>query len=126
MLVSPLQMALAISALSPQGDIPAPRIAMAVNTPLENWVILPGAKSGDNPGLTSRTTTVQTLQMDKLPAWQVTAAAQSDKGKITWFLAGTSAEWQGTPLSLAIVLEEDDPVTAKKIGDEILQTMLMP
>ncbi len=126
MKVSPLQMALAISALSPKGDIPIPRIAMAVNTPMENWVVLPGSKSVENPGLNTRNNTIQTLQIDNLPAWQVTATAQSDNGKISWFLAGTNAEWQGTPLSLVIVLEKDDPETIKNIGDEILQSMLMP
>jgi cell division protein FtsW (lipid II flippase) len=126
MMVSPLQMALAISALSTNGAIPTPRIAMAVNTPLENWVVMPGAQPAENLRLGSRTSTIQTLQMENLPAWQVTATAQSVNGKITWFLAGTSPEWQGSPLSLALVLEKDDPATAKKIGDEILQTMLMP
>ena len=126
MKVSPLQMALAISALSPGGDIPSPRIAMAVNTSTENWIVLPGAQVVENPALSARKTTIQTLQIENIPAWQVTATAQSDSGKISWFLAGTNSEWQGTPLSLVLVLEKDDPAAATKIGDEILQSMLMP
>ncbi len=126
MKVSPLQMALAASALSPAGIIPAPRIAMAVNTPTESWVILPGDQTTENPRLESRANAIKMLQMENLPAWQVTATAQGDNGKISWFLAGTNADWQGIPLSLAIVLEQDDPETAKLIGDEILQSMLLP
>src|SRR5215216_2059292 len=39
--VTPLQVALASAALSNDGMIPAPRIATAVNTPNDGWVILP-------------------------------------------------------------------------------------
>ena len=38
--VSPLQMALASAALSNAGIVPAPRIALAVNTPNDGWVVL--------------------------------------------------------------------------------------
>src|SRR5262245_19806796 len=38
--VSPLQVALASAALSNHGIIPAPRIATAVNTPNDGWVVL--------------------------------------------------------------------------------------
>ena len=39
--ISPLQVALAAAALSNHGMIPAPRIATAVNTPNDGWVVLP-------------------------------------------------------------------------------------
>ena len=39
--VSPLQMALAAAAVSNGGTRPAPRIALAVDTPTQGWVILP-------------------------------------------------------------------------------------
>ena len=39
--VSPLQMAIAASALSNKGVRPVPRIALAVETPQQGWVILP-------------------------------------------------------------------------------------
>ena len=39
--VTPLQMALASAALSNHGIIPAPRIALAVNTPGKGWISLP-------------------------------------------------------------------------------------
>ena len=126
MKVSPLQMAMAISALSPIGNIPSPRIAMAVDTPLEDWVVIPGAQSVGKPNLGSRSNTTKTLQISNLPAWEVTATAQSDNGKISWYLAGTTSDWRGTPLSLAIVLEKDDPVAVQKIGSEILNSMVLP
>src|SRR6185436_15078611 len=41
--ISPLQAALAAAAFSSEGRVPAPRIAMAVNTPQSGWVVLPAA-----------------------------------------------------------------------------------
>jgi len=126
MSVSPLQMALAAAALSTDGKIPAPRIAMAVDTPMQDWVVLPGKNAPAPTPLGGRNNAVQTLQLANLPAWQITATAQSSQSKITWFLAGTNSGWSGTPLALALVLENNDPEGAQTIGETILQSILAP
>lgn len=126
MYVSPLQMALAAAALNPQGGIPTPRIAMAVNTPVQGWVVLPTDPAPLVAELRNRSNVTRLLQLQDLPAWQVTATAQSLNGKISWYIAGTTAEWKGPPLTLALVLEENDPASAQKIGVEILRMIMNP
>jgi cell division protein FtsW (lipid II flippase) len=124
--VSPLQMALAASALNPQGEIPNPRIATAVNTPTQGWVVLPASPITRLPEMRSRAAAAKLLQMDGLPAWSVTATSITNRGKIAWFVAGTTSDWRGAPLALALVLEHNDPNGAAKIGSEILKMILMP
>jgi peptidoglycan glycosyltransferase len=126
MSVSPLQMALAVAALNPAGVIPNPRIASAVNTPTQGWVVLPSIANSPLPELRSRMAAEELLQMSDIPAWNTTATSPTANGKITWFLAGTTADWQGAPLALALVLEDNDPNGAQKIGSEILKLILMP
>ena len=125
-LVSPLQMALAAAALSGDGVHPAPRLALAVKTAQAGWVILPtGAPIGSLP-LTGFSPTVNMLQVPGSPFWQVTGLAQAKDGPVTWYLGGTRQDWQGIPLALALVLEEDNPKAANQIGLELLQETIHP
>jgi hypothetical protein len=39
---------------------------------------------------------------------------------LTWYVGGTQPGWGGTPLALALVLEENDPQAAQDIGRQIL------
>jgi hypothetical protein len=124
--VSPLQMALAAASLSPSGKIPTPRIALAVHTPSQGWVALPSTSPPVVTSLNNRLEAVRLLHIRNLPAWEVTATAQTTNAKTTWFLAGTMDDWKGTPLTLALVLEENDPVSAQKMGTELLKSILLP
>jgi membrane peptidoglycan carboxypeptidase len=122
--VSPLQMALATAALSNNGVRPAVRIAVAVNTPQQGWVILPALDSPVEalPGPFARET-AQTLAGDN-PYWSYTSA--SEETPLTWQLAGTLPDWSGTPLALVVLLEEKNPALASQIGSELLDTALQP
>ncbi len=124
--VSPLQMALAAAALNPQGNIPNPRIASAVNTSSQGWVVFPTRTDQPLPELRSRVNAEKLLSIQGLPAWSVTATSPTEHGKITWFLAGTTPEWKGAPLAFALVLESNDPNGAQKIGYEMMKIILMP
>ncbi len=126
LLVSPLQMALAATTLNPQGKIPAVRIASAADSPLQGWLVLPGPAAPVLPILSSRNDTAKLLQINDLPIWEITATAHTAQGKITWYLGGTISDWKGAPLAIAIVLENDDPNYAQKIGEEMLRMMLVP
>ncbi len=121
-LVSPLQMAMATAALSHDGILPAPRVALAANTPQQGWIILPALS--------------QPRQI--LPASQANLAVQSSTGNslywqysnvdheahLTWFLAGTLPGWKGTPLALTILLEEENPGAANSIAEALLPNTL--
>jgi hypothetical protein len=66
------------------------------------------------------------LQDADAPIWQFTGQAQTDKGPVTWFLAGTNSTWQGIPLAMAVVLEENNPELASSLGDQLIEATLQP
>ncbi len=127
--VSPLQMALAGATLSAGGVRPAPVLATAVNTPQEGWVILPAI---DEPVKViipeAADLTARSMAVGGSPFWQSIAISppNTDNQKATgiWYLAGTLPEVKGTPLTLALLLEEENPKLAIAIGQSVLQAAL--
>lgn len=122
--ISPLQMSLATAALSNNGVQPPARIAAAVNTPQQGWVVLPALELPVEalPAPFARET-AQALA-SKNPYWSFTSATNDPP--LTWHLAGTLPDWSGTPLALVVLLEENNPPTASQIGDELLGIALQP
>ncbi len=123
--VSPLQMALAAAMLSNGGSRPSPRIDSAMDIPGQGWSLLP-LEAPASSVLNQASGAADFLKTEELPAWLTTAAAQTANGKISWFLGGTAPNWQGTPLVVVIVLEEDNPTLANQIGLDMLKFMLQP
>jgi cell division protein FtsW (lipid II flippase) len=129
--VSPLQMSLAASALSNQGERPAPRLATAVNTPQAGWVILP-AKEATKPLFSSEAAEAVTdqLAIAGTPFWLSVARAPNgtEPGApvFTWVTGGTTSAWQGSPMALAVILEEDNPALAYQIGLQLLEAAIKP
>jgi cell division protein FtsW (lipid II flippase) len=123
--ISPLQASLAAALLSHDGIVPAPRIATAVNTPEQGWVVLSAegmpievmqAKAANEAALSF-------IQKGK-SYWSHVGQASADDKIITWLLAGTVPDWKGTPLALVVTLEEDNIFLANSIGNNILDTAL--
>ena len=125
--VSPLQVALASAALSNHGTMPAPRIATAVNTPYDGWVVLPalGTPLEAIPAAVADEA-AQSLIVDGQSYWAYTARAESDESPLTWFIGGTPPNWQASPLVAVILLEEDNEQLAEEIGGELLATAMNP
>lgn len=127
--VSPLQMALAGATLSAGGVRPAPVLVTAVNTPQEGWVILSAL---DEPAKVlspeAANLTARGMAVGNSPFWQSIAISppNTDNQKATgiWHLAGTLPEVKGTPLTLALLLEEENPKLAITIGQSVLQAAL--
>lgn len=124
--VSPLQMGLAIAALSAEGVRPPPRVAIAVNTTQQGWVVLPALEQKTNTfsPISAREIT-QELASDKLPIWEYTSIVPGEK-PVTWELAGTLPDWKGAPLALVILLEESNSDMARQIAHEFLKISLSP
>jgi membrane peptidoglycan carboxypeptidase len=124
--VNPLQLALAAATLSNGGVRPAPRLATAVNSPVAGWITLPTLS--ESVRVFSNETADATalgLQATNLPIWQTIAVVPNGPDEtVTWYIAGTPPNWGGTPLTLVILLESDDPTTAESIGQEIIQTVI--
>lgn len=125
--VSPLQLLLAFAPLSNKGISPAPRIALAVNTPTQGWVILPA--NGDPHNVMEEAKAQQaaeSLHAPDQPFWRFGARSSEKEKSFTWFVAGTLPNWQGTPLTLVVLLEEDNAPLANSIGEALLNDALLP
>ncbi len=124
--VSPLQMSLAVAALTNDGNRPSPLLAAAVNTPHQGWVILPNDPSTPVFPAAVANNLTRMMTTSNLPLWDAVATARTPAGNITWYLAGNLPDWQGTPLALALVLEADAPVLAQQIGLNLLRATIEP
>jgi cell division protein FtsW (lipid II flippase) len=125
--VSPLQVALAAAALSNHGTLPAPRIATAVDTPNEGWVVLPALGTPvEAIGAAAADQTAQSLIVDGESYWAYVGQAKSDEAPVTWFMAGTPPNWQASPLVVVVLLEEDSVRLAQRIGKELLVDAMNP
>ena len=127
--LSPLQMALAAATFSNQGNLPAPRLAMAVNTPTQGWVILPTlGEPVQALSAQSASSTAKSLMVSGQPFWQASGKGVETQGHktITWYLTGTLPGWQGTPLALVIAIEEDNPSFTEYLGQTLMQEALQP
>jgi len=125
--VSPLQMARAAAILSNGGIRPAPRIALAVNTPREGWVVLP-ALDDAYTALSAQAADRTALAFAKPGGsyWEWSATAKSGQAIVTWYVGGTLPSWRGVPLSLALLMESDDLPAAERIGESILGAAMTP
>lgn len=121
--ISPLQMALAASTITNQGQLPGPRIVNGYRSPDGAWVSLP--KLGENQRVFSEDTVSYINSLITPPQaayWFVTATVPTeDEQTITWFVAGTSPAWQGQPLTLVVILEANAPEEATAIGQTLLE-----
>lgn len=125
--ISPLQLALAASALSNHGIRPAPILAVAVNSPIEGWIILPALSEAVNVFSSDRAAEVtEGLIMKGLPIWQWNILVSKDDQVYSWSLGGTLSSEQSTPLAVVVLLEIGDPDLAGAIGKALLETSLNP
>lgn len=130
--VSPLQMAIAAATLSNGGLRPAPRLVVSVNTPQAGWVMLPVDPQPDQvfTSLAANNLTKALAGGDQ-SIWQVMAAGDKGVGYsweasqgYAWYVGGTLPEWQGVPLAIAVILEENDPVRVQEMGQSLLQAAM--
>ena len=124
--VSPLQVARAAATLSAGGAMPDPQLAAALNLPESGWTVFPPANGGKQVFSKLNTEGIAGLLADDaLPIWQVVARASNQADRvITWYLAGTLPSWSGVPFTLVIILEEDLPTEALRIGREMMEAAL--
>jgi len=131
LLVSPLQMAIAAATISSSGNRPSPRLVMAVDTPQAGWSIMPIVETGKVifPAPAAQSAR-QALTEPTGRIWYSFSSVpihNANQGpSYTWFIGGTSSAWQGSPLALALVLEEDNATLAQSIGRDLLNHALLP
>lgn len=125
--VTPLQVALASAALSNDGMVPAPRIATAVNTPNDGWVVLPALGTPFKAvEVAAAEEAAESFIQEGHNYWSHTGRATEKDTSVTWFIAGTPPNWQASPLVVVVLLEEDNPGLAQRIGQDLLVDAMYP
>lgn len=125
LLVSPLQMAVAYSVLSNGGEFVKPQLATAYHYANSDWILFQKEKSA------SASTTLEIdqvgtlLSTNILPGWQMQSTAQTETGRVDWFIAGTHTNWKGTPIVLVVALEDSTSTIAESIGVEMFNTTVV-
>ncbi len=123
--ISPLQAALATAGLSNHGVMPSARIAMAVDTPEQGWVVLSAEnKSTEVLQPAAADETALSFAVENKPYWSRTSKSSADGITFTWLTAGTIPDWGGTPLVLIVTLEENNISLAENIRKIILDMAL--
>ncbi len=122
--VSPLQMALAASALTNHGTMPVPHLSMAVNAPEQGWVVL-AAEGEPTEIMQARAADEAALAfiVQGKPYWSHVGQASANDTVITWLVSGTLPNWGGTPLALVVTLEENNIFLAEYIREQLLGTI---
>ena len=122
--VTPLQVALAASAITNNTNIPSPLLAVSYRSP-DGWVYFPHSQNNNEMNL--ETDNIQgMLSSTAYPGWEASGRSKSSQGTFSWFMGGTSSGWQGIPLAISLVLEDDAPFDARRIGTGLLQTATEP
>jgi cell division protein FtsI/penicillin-binding protein 2 len=127
--ISPLQLALAAAVLSNDGIRPSPRLVMAVKTPKQGWVVLPALSEPVQALQTeSNTNSIDQYILKDQPIWDYGNSFwdEIEKTNLTWFMAGTQPGWEGTPLALVILLEENNLALAREMGQTLIAISLQP
>jgi ABC-type nitrate/sulfonate/bicarbonate transport system substrate-binding protein len=126
--VSPLQMVMAAAALTANGKLPNPLLAMSVNIPQQGWSILNTGSSSVQVLLPDQAVAaVQALTVQAFPGWQSIGTAVSGSNQVlTWYLGGTIPAWQGSPFAIAVLLESNNPVLAEQIGQSLIKAVQNP
>lgn len=121
--ISPLQLALAASALTNHGIIPAPQFLLAAKNPEGEWIQYD--LIGNSNKLLSPTKLDNTafgLNTSEKQVWGTTALAYDGEERIlTWHMGGTLPTASTDGYVVVILLEEENPELAILIGESLLQ-----
>lgn len=123
-LLSPLQVARSVSAFSNAGEIPYPRLTLAVNTPQQNWVIFSAKEPIRIIDTFSANQTAKFFSRKDYPAWEITSSNGSGENPIHWYVTGTMPDWQATPLVFVLTLENGSSQEARELGRQIMEQIL--
>ncbi len=125
--ITPLQLALAGSALTNQGILTAPRLVNGYQNYRGEWITLP--KSGQSIQAVETQSSlwiINLLEIADSSHWQIISTASTeDDQSITWFMAGTTPGWQGQPTTIVVLLERDAPAVAEEIGLSLIEQSIL-
>jgi hypothetical protein len=100
---------------------------LAVDTPQQGWVVLPalGQTAEIFPPEVANNLAL-TLSTQNHTSWEWDGVANTNLEFSSWYLGGTLPNWQGTPLTVVILIEGNNPIMAQYIGQKIIQEAIKP
>ncbi len=121
---SPLDVAMLAAVLNNGGVSPAPRLALAFQTPQSGWQEIPAQDDPvyRQPFSLAPTTVKQILSTahQEQGRWEISLETHEESAHFVWVLAGTLPP-QEHSLALALVLEDGTRLQAQQIGRALLQ-----
>ena len=123
---TPLQMAAFASTISAKGQLPSPRLTLSLELKDGKKVAFTSALPTSAFSSETAQRTAYTLSINNFPIWKTSARVYQNGGFFAWFIGGTTSNWQGSPLAVAVLLEEDNPALAEEIGISLLETIVKP
>jgi cell division protein FtsW (lipid II flippase) len=125
--LSPLQAALAAATFSHEGLRPAPRLATAVDTPTEGWVVLPPQSEPVRVMSAGEAASAAgSMEVIGQPFWGWNGLAGQGNQTISWAMGGTLHDARGIPLAVAVLLEDPGQQWAAYISQEMLKAAMQP
>ncbi|MEJ2486216.1 MAG: FtsW/RodA/SpoVE family cell cycle protein, partial [Anaerolineales bacterium] len=126
-LTTPLQMALAATTISNQGNRPDPKIILASQDYQGKWNLDQNSQPLVSVfSQSSANKTAEILQNNNLPIWETTAFALTETGAIiTWYIGGSLPE-ENMKYTVVVTLEREDVDLAKIIGQRLLTAVKTP
>jgi peptidoglycan glycosyltransferase len=123
--VSPLQVAVAAAELTNGGNAVKPTLVLAYKGPEGNWALITNDASTRTIPKFDAAGAVNLLQRGDSPVWSIVSLVQDQGKTVSWFVAGTPANWQGVPLVIVVTLEDSSPEVAAIIGQALVDDLLM-
>lgn len=120
--VSPVQMALVAAAISNNGVRPPATLVNAYQNSEGDWIEISDVNPDTEVMAQSMARRIMTeLASANQAIWYQSGHALIEANQpLTWLIGGTTPEWSGTPLAIAIAIEEDTPDLAQALGGILL------
>ncbi len=116
---NPLQIAASASSITYHGQMPVPHIFSAVNISEQGWVFVSRNASKQVMPADQADSINDFLKSKVISGWEVTAQGIDTNSKVSWYVAGTPSNWTGTPITVVLVLENQNPIKARSAGRDI-------
>ncbi|MFZ5808741.1 MAG: FtsW/RodA/SpoVE family cell cycle protein [Chloroflexota bacterium] len=127
-LVYPLQAAYGAARLCTNGWQPPVRIISAIKLPNEGWTPFGGPEA---PLQVLSDSQVESILKGMTEVsgndWRIVRTVSDSGGKtVTWFIGGNLPQWQAMPYAVVVVLEDQNILAARQMGDMLMEAMKMP
>jgi hypothetical protein len=63
------------------------------------------------------------MTSSEISGWEISAVGSDTVSRVSWYAAGTTSEWQGTPVVMALVWEDDDAETLRQAGQVLFRAI---